>query len=346
MQGLSLSTPQTDKAELAWASILGESVTELGWSSSGDLLFAGTADGELCAYRTDAQRAFTLAAHQQGVIRVCASPCERIIATSGEDGRVRLWRSATGEPLQTPVRDHGWVERLCWSADGKLLAIASGCRIYVRHANGGIEQWDSHPGKVAALAWAPVGQRLASATNKGVYLWNLGSWQPVRVLSFPGAAVSLAWSHDGRALAAGTQDGLLFIRLQLPGQAPRQLSMSGYPGKVSALSWHPREPLLATCGGSDLVLWELDTKQGKRRATPLRRHSHTLTALAYDSAGRLLASADRGGRLCIWGREGALAFEMELGKEITALAWQPGSQRLAVGSVDGALRMFTLGEEP
>ncbi|MEW8428980.1 MAG: hypothetical protein G8D61_04635 [gamma proteobacterium symbiont of Ctena orbiculata] len=344
MQGLSVAAATAGGAELAWAMVLGESIADIAWLPSGKLLLAGTADGELCAFQLDAEWKFRVQAHRQGITRISPSPAGDTIATTGEDGALLLWRADTGEPLETLGRDHNWAEHLAWSADGRTLAGVAGSRLYVRDADGNTSEWDGHPGNLAALAWAPKGRRLASAANKGVYLWNLGSWQPTRVLNFPGAAVSLAWSHDGHALAAGTQDGFLHIRLQLPGATPRQLSMSGYPGKVSALSWHPKQLRIASCGGSDLVLWDLDAKQGTRRATPLRRHSHTLTALAYAPNGVWLASADRNGRLCIWSADHLVAFEMELGSEITALAWQPGGHGLAVGSVDGVVRLFNLGD--
>ncbi|MES9991522.1 MAG: hypothetical protein ABW098_06175 [Candidatus Thiodiazotropha sp.] len=345
MQGLSVATAAANGAELAWATVLGESIADVAWSPSGELLLAGTADGELCALRLDAEWKFRVQAHQQGITRVSPSPAGDTIATTGEDGGLLLWQAETGEPLETLGQDQSWAEHLAWSPDGKLLAGVAGSRIYLRDADGNTSEWDGHPGNVAALAWAPKGRRLASATNKGVYLWNPGSWQPTRVLSFPGAAVSLVWSHDGHALAAGTQDGFLHIRLQQPGATPRQLSMSGYPGKVSSLSWHPRQLRIASCGGSDLVLWELDANKGDRRATPLRRHNHTVTTLAYDPKGEMLASADRNGRLCIWSTDHLVAFEMELGSEITTLAWQPGGHGLAVGSVDGMVRLFNLGDK-
>ncbi len=340
-----MATRAVESAELAWATVLGESIADLAWLPSGELLLAGSADGELCAFRNDAQWQFRVQAHQQGITRVCPSPSGQSIATTGEDGAVRLWQSQTSDLLETLAQDHYWAEQLAWSTDGTLLAGSAGAQLYMRDADGLTNEWDDHPGNVNALAWAPKGHQLASATNKAVYLWNPGSRQPTRVLSFPGAAVSLAWSHNGRALAAGTQDGFLHIRLQLPGSTPRQLSMSGYPGKVTSLSWHPKRLRIATCGGSDLVLWDLDDKKGNRKATPLRRHSATVTALSYAPEGQLLASADRYGRLCIWSEKAEVAFEMELGTEITTLAWQPGARSLAVGSIDGVLRLFTLGDK-
>lgn len=345
MQGVNRLAQSGRGAELGWADVHGESIADVAWSPSGHLLIAGCADGELCAYQADDDYRYRTLAHQDGITRVCPSPDGDWLATTGEDGKVLLWAADSGELLATLAEDENWAEHLAWSTDGKLLAGAAGQHIYIRDEDGRTETWNDHPGIVAALAWAPNSRKLASAANKGVYLWHVGTWQPTQVLKFSGAAVSLAWSYNGRALAAGTQDGFLHIRLDLSGSTTRQLSMSGYPGKVVALDWHPTTLRIATCGGTDVVLWDLDEGKGDRKATPLRSHLHTVTTVAYNPTGNLLASADRGGRLCIWGSGNALQFEMVLGAEITAIAWHPDVRQLAVGTVDGVLRLFTLGEE-
>lgn len=331
-------------AELDWAEVLAESLSALAWSPVGDTLYTGSADGSLNAYQADGDWLFSTRTHDRGITRVCPKPDGKCVATAGEDGRVRLVDSHTGDTVETLVRDELWAEHLAWSADGRVLAGAAGHRIYVRNGTGKTSEWDGHPGNVGALAWARQGKRLASAANKGVYLWNVGLWDPVRVLEFPGAAVSLAWNARGTALAAGTQDGFLYLRVQVPGSTAKILTMSGYPGKVAVLQWHPRRERVATCGGSDVVIWDVDVKRGRRNAVPLRRHDRTVTVLAYSPDGRLLVSGDRVGRLCFWDAKGQVVLEMELGSEITAVAWQPAGSYLAIGTVDGLIRLFSVGE--
>lgn len=330
-------------AELGWADTLGESVAALAWRPVGDILYAGSADGSLNAYQPDGDWLFSTQAHEKGVTRVCPKPDGKWLATAGEDGRVGLVDARTGEGVETLARDELWAEHLAWSADGKVLAGAAGHRIYVRNGTGKTVEWGGHPGSVGALAWARQGMRLASAANKGVYLWNVGSWDPVPVLNFPGAAISLAWNARGTVLAAGTQDGYLYMRVQRRGSKPKQLTMSGYLGKVARLQWHPQRERLATCAGTDVVIWDVDVKKGQGKAFPLRRHDRTVTVLAYAPDGRLLVSGDRAGRLCFWDGRGGVVLEMELGSEITALAWQPAGIHLAIGTVDGLIRLFLLG---
>lgn len=337
---------------LDWATVLPESVADLAWSGAGEALYAGSADGVLTAYQGDGDWHFRCQAHAEGVTAVRVHPDGSLVATAGEDGCLRLWDAATGGPADgadSGADDGRWAEHLAWSPDGSVLAGTTGRTVHLRHGDGRHETWDGHPGGIGALAWAPTGRRLASGANKGVYLWNVGSWEPVKVLEFPGAAVSLAWSRDGRALAAGTQDGFLHLRLQVPGTTARRLTMSGYPGKVACLAWQPAKPgrhlRVATCGGSDVVVWTLDTRTGGKQPRPLRQHDRAVTALGWSRpAGAWLASGDRGGHLCIWGSADEPVFETKLGAEITRVLWHPEQPRLAVGCVDGTLRLFSLGE--
>ena len=330
--------------DLQWATVMAESIADLAWAADGGTLYAGCADGLLTGFLPDGEWRFRFEAHAAGITRLCPRPAGDLLATAGEDGRVRLWRSDSGEAMDTLVDQTQWVEHLAWSPDGALLAAAAGRRLHVADATGRSESWEGHPGGIGAIAWAPAGNRLASGANKGVYLWNVGNWEPVRVMDCPGASVSLAWSTDGRALATGTQDGFVHVRLHGPGKSPRLLTMSGYPGKVSALAWHPRprpdKLVLATCGGSDVVLWFLDRRSGKRSSKPLRGHEASVTVLGWSADGARLLSGDRAGRLCLWTPGGDLVSEMALGSEITFLAWHPTAPLVAAGSVDGTLRLF------
>jgi WD40 repeat protein len=163
--------------------------------------------------------------------------------------------------------------------------------------------------------------------------------------------VAVAWQPDGRALAVGTQDGFLQVwRQAMPKGGPRgtnkasQLTMRGYPGKVACLAWHPSRPLIATAGGPDVVLWDLPHTGKGAKGQPLRQHRKTITTLAWSPDGRLLASGDRAGQLCLWNAQGALIFTQNLGHELSAIAWRPDSQSLAVADTHGQLQLF--GGEP
>jgi WD40 repeat protein len=92
MSGLSVPTPKPNSAELAWATVLGESIANIAWLPSGELLLAGTADGELCGYQTDAECQYLIQAYQRGLAQISPSPTGKTIATTGVDsGVLRLF---------------------------------------------------------------------------------------------------------------------------------------------------------------------------------------------------------------------------------------------------------------
>ena len=140
------------------------------------------------------------------------------------------------------------------------------------------------------------------------------------------------------------QDGFLQVwRPTDTNNAARQLTMRGYPSKVNCLAWHPRRTVIATAGGPDIVLWDMpvdrtDTKNGSAKGRPLRHHQATVTAIAWSADGRLFASGDRNGRLCIWDENGDAVFPA-LGSEITVVQWHPVNAVLSVADGDGRLHL-------
>ena len=326
---------------------LEDAVTDLAWSDDGAALLVGNAAGMMHRFDGSGTTLARWRAHHGGVTRVRLRPGNQdTLATAGEDGRVVLWDSVSGAEKTTLVNETDWVEHLAWTPDGQVLATAARKTISLWRDGESLGMWYDARRQVLAIAWAPDGRRLASAANKGLYLWRMdtgasGETQPVQLLAFPGAPVSVAWQPKGQALAVGTQDGFLQVWRQGAGRAAaRQLTMRGYPGKVSCLAWHPSRPLVATAGGPDVVLWELPRDDKGARGKPLRHHQATITALGWSADGRLLASGDRAGRLCIWDSDGQAIFTQAVGHEITVIHWQPARDVLSVADISGGLHLI------
>ena len=326
-----------------WQAEFTDAVTDL--AVHGDTLYASSADGKIYHFDLAGKLLADWQAHNGGVIRVGPQPNGNKVASSGEDGQVLLW-SADGASCEVLAREPRWIEHLEWTANGATLAAAAERTIYLWRINPGDHEslgvWYDASRNVLAMAWAPDNKRLASACNKGLYLWRIGGDAPVELLQFPGAPVSVAWKQDSSALAVGTQDGFLQIWRKDPSGQSKQLTMRGYQGKVTCLSWHPRKKLIATAGSHDIVIWDLSSKQGGGKPTPLRRHQQTITRLAYSPSGHRLASGDRAGRLCIWNTETGLEYEWMVDAEVTAMQWSVDGQQLAVGNIFGQLRVFEI----
>ena len=67
-----------------------------------------------------------VAGHAGGTISASFSPAGGLLATSGNDGMVRIWSVATGELLTSLDGQSSWMPRVAFSADGRTLAAAGG----------------------------------------------------------------------------------------------------------------------------------------------------------------------------------------------------------------------------
>ncbi|KPK40299.1 MAG: hypothetical protein AMJ69_02815 [Gammaproteobacteria bacterium SG8_47] len=321
-----------------WADSFDDAVTDLVWSSDKGLV-AASASGWIKRYTADGAPVAQWQGHRGGVVCLRLQPEGELLASAGEDGKVKLWNQS-GEVAEVLVEESGWIEHLEWTPDGRVLAAGAERTIHLWKGRESLGVWYDPRRRLLAMAWAPDGKRLATASNKGIYVWRLGGDAPVQLLEFPGAPLSVAWSRNGRALAVGTQDGFLQIWRREPNGKAKQLTMRGYLAKVVCLAWHPHTPLIASAGGKDVVLWNLIANSGANRATPLKRHTRTITKLAYEAHGRLLASGDREGRVCLWRDSGELEEEWLLGSEVTALQWCAEQATLAVGTSEGRVHVY------
>jgi WD40 repeat protein len=150
---------------------------------------------------------------------------------------------------------------------------------------------------VTAVGW--INRRVASAAYGGIYVQYASRSAAPDVLPFTGSLLALAISPDRRWAASGNQDATLHVwRI---GKQGDELEMSGYPTKVSALTFSPDSTLLATGGNSEVTIWDF-TGRGPRGSTPrvLRAHDETVTSLAWSADGELLAGSAGDGRVAMW----------------------------------------------
>lgn len=359
-----------------WEANIDGHVVSLASCDALGLIAAASADGPIALFEAKTgQIRFNLPGHGFGTSHLAwspvlpPSPSERgvggdgLLASAGQDGKVRLWDPATGRQIKEMSGGAAWVERVAWcpfllpspSGEGVggagLLASAAGKKLRFWSRDGElIRECPDHPSTITDIQWKPNDSVLASTAYGKLFLWNAlqadeasGETTPQGEFTWQGSMLALAWSPNGEYIAAGGQDCSVHFWIVKTGE---DLQMQGYPTKVRELAWDAGSRYLATGGAEVVTVWDC-AGAGPAGTTPIQLEAHKdhLNCLGYQHQGNLLASGSEDGLVALWHpgkQQGALALAQHAAP-VSQLAWSADDQRLAVGTADGSVLVYSAG---
>ncbi|MFJ8314121.1 MULTISPECIES: WD40 repeat domain-containing protein [unclassified Streptomyces] len=332
-------TAADQELSVAWEFAVDDAPVAL--SAQGDLVAVAGAEGTVRVLAAGIEiGGFELPG---GTLNVQLSPDARHLVATGPMGYA-LWRHEDG---CTTVRETGtWSSAAAWANDERV-AVASGRRALVLGADGE-ELWSAEPAAstVTDLAWMRQGRRLAVAAYGAVRGHERHTEQPVVTYPYRGSHLALAVAPTGRWICSGNQDASIHIWRTRDGD---DLTMSGYPEKVSRLAFDDTGFWLAADGAPDVTVWDFSGKGPAGSAPRSLRCHETITALAWRPGGAAhLASGGDDGTVALWrataGRpESRLRplRTLEGPSAVAALAWS-GPHLLVVCYRDGLVRAHRL----
>lgn len=282
-----------------------------------------------------------------GLLAVALAPGARHLALAGPAGHA-LWPCSGG---RTEIAETGaWSAAVSW-ADAGRVAVASGRCARVLSADSE-PLWMSGAAEstVTDLAWLRDGRRLAVAAYGSVACYERHQTAPVAVYPYVGSHLALDVSEGGRWICSGNQDASIHIWRT---RDARELTMSGYPEKVSRLTFDDTGTWLAADGAPDITVWDFSGK-GPAGTKPRSLRAHeTITAMAWrPGPDGHLASGGDDGKVALWratsGRPGARLRPARVlpgpGRAaVAALAWS-GPHLLTVAYRDGQIHAHPVDE--
>jgi WD40 repeat protein len=272
--GKTLATCSADGSVKLWDAATGrehhtiaaheDTVTAVQFSPDGKRIATSSFDGTAKVWDSATRKSIqTFRGHRGAVQTVAFDPRDdRLVATGGIDGTVRVWHSDSGVERRTDPH-RSWVNAVAFHPKtfGRMASASSDNTFCFRNAGDGkiTTQVHARSAELRCLAFSPNGRWLATGTRYGpVKVWDSETGNEVATLMGHTADVwAVAFSEDSRILASGNGDW-------------------DRPGEVR--------------------LWDTTTWTETARL----KHSGEVLSLAFSPVGRWLAAGSWDGVVKVW----------------------------------------------
>ncbi|MHC5598126.1 MAG: protein kinase domain-containing protein [Nostoc sp.] len=296
----------------------------------------------------------TLQGHENSVLSVAISPDGKTIASSGDNGTIKLWNLATGKQISSLNGHSQQVNVVVISPDGKLLVSASDdntIKIWNLATRKQIRTLTGHSDSVHALAISADSETLVSGSDDNtIKIWDLATGELIRTLVGHTFWVrSLAISPDGVILASGSFDKTIKIWNLTKGYSIRTLE--GNSQTVTSVAISPNGKILASASRDvydgqrlrTIKLWNLAT--GKEIRT-LAGHTNTVTTVAFSADGKIIASGSRDRTIKLWNTATGEEILTLAGhtNTVTSVTFSPDGKTLVSGSEDNTIKIWRLSQ--
>ncbi|MEM7538740.1 MAG: protein kinase [Chloroflexota bacterium] len=205
-----------------------------------------------------------------------------------------------------------------WSPTDNILAFGS--------VDGVIQIWDQekrsihdvnaiHSGEVTALRWSSDGRKLASGSNKEVWIW------------------------DHETPVPSETEMRLFASLR---RGPWMLNANAHSSTVMSLQWDPKSNVLASTSRKELRIW--DGNKGRLLEGFRKGHFEQVWSVSWSPDGNMVATGAGtvyDTHVRIWKADGSLLHLLDAhSDDVHTVYWSPSGQKLASASLDNRIYVW------
>ena len=261
--------------------------------------------------------------HSARISALACSPDGTTIASSSEDGTVKLW-STNGTLLKTLTAQSCPLTALAWSPDGAKIVAGTYYGGY----------YDNAPGMGLTYLWqAPSG-------------WTTANVSLVRIsTNLFGKVTALAFSADSLRLVSGCEAGSNFVTSLSSGSfvATRPAyNTSVEPAAVTSVAFSTKGMMASGCEDSTICVYDSSWNLLWKSINVANAHRTNVTAVAFSPDGSVLATASLDQTIKLWSTTNWACLQTMNGHTngVSSVAFSPDGQKIVSGSVDGTVKIW------
>lgn len=262
------------------------------------------------------------------------SSAGRLAASAGK----QIWYFDSQQQEMKPIGEAGPNARIAWHPveDSVLLCSQDQMLRIWKYGEDRVRLYFGLNQAVHGSVWSPDGKRLVTCDTQGtVSIWNRDGRRE-KGRDFLRPIRSAQWSPDGTKLALAGEDPELHI------WNPTDDSIQHFATTASVVraEWRPDGQWIAVAGASaDVQVFHvLDSDQ----SYSVEHGPRGVSDLAWIDQGKRLLSVGIDNTVCVWEKDRLINRHFDVGRlGLTSVAWSENSKLIAVGELDGRLRLFT-----
>ncbi len=282
-------------------------------------------------------------AHQGSALKVRFSYNGEFLASSGEDGFLRIFETNSLDLLFENKVGSVWADCLAWSPKHNFVVVSAGKAVIGVDANSkSLVEYPLQTSSVSAIDWLNE-TTFGLGIYGGLRIYRVSGNKEVRSYDWKGSIVSTLFSPLGNYVACGAQDNSIHIWHLKSG---KDFQMTGFTAKSRELSFHHSGNWMANASGNNITIWEF-SNGGPAGKSPLVLGPtiDVITRLQYQRNGDLIFSGDRGGALLVWSpreSKSPLAVAGVLDQAVTCARWASDDKAILSALKGGCLLSYSV----
>ncbi|WP_020528603.1 caspase family protein [Flexithrix dorotheae] len=280
--------------------------------------------------------------HEGRASFVCFSPDNELVATSGTDQSIKIWKIKGGKLLKTLDGHNSKVSSIAFSNDGNLLVSGSydkTIKVWEVHTGMVIQTLTGHDSPINSVAFSEDGLMVASASgdfdndqsDNSVRLWEVLSGKMILKLEgHEKSTNTVSFNSNGKYLVSGGWDNQ--IKLWSVTQKKLLRTYSGHTDRINTIKFCQDGMSFASCSNDQTIkTWDIISGE---MIHDLKNNLGNINSFSYSSDGKFIVSGGVGKKVNLWRAEtGKLekTFNCNLGW-VTSVAYNQEGEIIASGS--------------